>query len=116
MLAVEMGVIQLHKLNVMDYFIVVKYRSGDVYVLFTISTQLYFRMLKPLMVSLFSAVFLVLAYRIHVVLQRSLPPDLPELEKLRWLDELGRVAMSTVKTSSIFLRHLLSESYYTCHF
>lgn len=50
-------------------------------------------MARVLSLLVLSFLILALAYRIHVVLQRPLPPSLAEPEKIRWLDEFGRVAL-----------------------
>ncbi|KAL8615314.1 hypothetical protein ACOMHN_038053 [Nucella lapillus] len=50
--------------------------------------------MKVLWLLLLSMLLLALAYRVHLVLQRPLPPGLPEPEKIRWLDESGRFALS----------------------
>ncbi|KAK7114157.1 neutral cholesterol ester hydrolase 1-like [Littorina saxatilis] len=50
--------------------------------------------MKVLCLLTLSMLVLVLAYRIHLVLQRPLPPGLPEPEKIRWLDECGRIALA----------------------
>nr|KAG5713087.1 hypothetical protein BaRGS_021881 [Batillaria attramentaria] len=50
--------------------------------------------MRVLWLLLLSVLVLALAYRVHLVLQRPLPPGLPEPEKIRWLDEFGRIALA----------------------
>ena len=57
--------------------------------------------MKVLLLLLLSMLILALAYRIHLVMQRPMPPGLPEPEKIRWLDESGRVALAAVSSSFV---------------
>ncbi|CAG5121716.1 unnamed protein product, partial [Candidula unifasciata] len=47
-------------------------------------------------------VLLLLLYRVWLVMHRMMPPGLAEAEKIRWLDELGRIA----KSWGVFLHDL----------
>ncbi|XP_025115908.1 arylacetamide deacetylase-like isoform X2 [Pomacea canaliculata] len=58
--------------------------------------------MRVLLLLLLSVLLVALAYRVHLVLQRPLPPGLPEPEKVRWLDETGRIALAV----SSIIQHL----------
>ena len=59
-----------------------------------------FWQMKVLWLLVLTMLVLALAYRIHVVMQRPLPAGLPEAEKIRWLDESGRIALAAVSIST----------------
>ena len=53
-----------------------------------------------------SAVAVVLAYRVFVVLNRDIPGDIEKPNVVRWLDEAGRIGNTLVGQRPIILKRV----------